>query len=44
MTEGRLQGRRAAIGISGGIAAYKAIEMIRLLTEAFSDQERPRLP
>jgi len=34
MTEGRLQGRRVAIGISGGIAAYKAIEVIRLLTEA----------
>jgi len=34
MTEGRLQGRRVAIGISGGIAAYKAIEVIRLLIEA----------
>jgi len=34
MTEGRLQGRRVAIGISGGIAAYKAIEVIRLLTDA----------
>ena len=34
MTEGRLQGRRVVVGISGGIAAYKAIEVIRLLTEA----------
>ena len=37
MTEGRLQGRRVAIGISGGIAAYKAIEVIRQLTEAGAD-------
>ena len=34
MTEGRLQGRRVVVGISGGIAAYKAIEVIRLLTDA----------
>src|SRR5207253_9112418 len=34
MTENRLQGRRVVVGISGGIAAYKAIEVIRLLTEA----------
>src|SRR5437763_14970080 len=34
MTEGRLKGRRVAIGVCGGIAAYKAIECIRLLTEA----------
>ena len=34
MTEGRLQGRRVALGVSGGIAAYKAIDCIRLLTEA----------
>src|SRR2546430_14987787 len=34
MTEGRLQGRRVVVGISGGIAAYKAIEVVRLLTEA----------
>jgi phosphopantothenoylcysteine decarboxylase/phosphopantothenate--cysteine ligase len=34
MTEGRLQGRRIALGVCGGIAAYKAIECIRLLTEA----------
>jgi phosphopantothenoylcysteine decarboxylase/phosphopantothenate--cysteine ligase len=33
MTEGRLHGRRVAVGISGGIAAYKAIEVIRQLTE-----------
>jgi phosphopantothenoylcysteine decarboxylase / phosphopantothenate---cysteine ligase len=37
MTEGRLQGRRVAIGISGGIAAYKAIEVIRQLTDAGSE-------
>jgi phosphopantothenoylcysteine decarboxylase / phosphopantothenate---cysteine ligase len=30
----RLPGRRVVMGISGGIAAYKAIEVIRLLTEA----------
>ncbi|HXN04555.1 MAG TPA: bifunctional phosphopantothenoylcysteine decarboxylase/phosphopantothenate--cysteine ligase CoaBC [Candidatus Acidoferrum sp.] len=34
MSEGRLNGRRVAIAVSGGIAAYKAIECIRLLTEA----------
>src|SRR5205823_5284789 len=28
-----LQGRRVVVGISGGIAGYKAIEVIRLLTE-----------
>ncbi|TMD24431.1 MAG: bifunctional phosphopantothenoylcysteine decarboxylase/phosphopantothenate--cysteine ligase CoaBC [Chloroflexi bacterium] len=33
MTEGRLAGRRVLTGISGGIAAYKAIEVVRLLTE-----------
>jgi phosphopantothenoylcysteine decarboxylase / phosphopantothenate---cysteine ligase len=37
MTEGRLQGRRVALGISGGIAAYKAIEVVRLLTEAAAE-------
>jgi phosphopantothenoylcysteine decarboxylase / phosphopantothenate---cysteine ligase len=34
MIEGRLAGRRVAVGVSGGIAAYKAIECIRMLTEA----------
>jgi phosphopantothenoylcysteine decarboxylase / phosphopantothenate---cysteine ligase len=34
MSAGRLNGRRAAVAVSGGIAAYKAIECIRLLTEA----------
>ena len=34
MSEGRLNGRRVAVAVSGGIAAYKAIECIRLLTEA----------
>ena len=33
MTNGRLPGRRVVVGISGGIAGYKAIEVIRLLTE-----------
>jgi len=37
MTEGRLEGRRVVIGVSGGIAAYKAIECLRLLTEAGAD-------
>jgi phosphopantothenoylcysteine decarboxylase / phosphopantothenate---cysteine ligase len=30
----RLEGRRIALGVSGGIAAYKAIEVVRQLTEA----------
>jgi phosphopantothenoylcysteine decarboxylase/phosphopantothenate--cysteine ligase len=30
----RLQGRRVALGVTGGIAAFKAIECLRLLTEA----------
>jgi phosphopantothenoylcysteine decarboxylase/phosphopantothenate--cysteine ligase len=30
----RLKGRRIAFGVSGGIAAYKALDCIRLLTEA----------
>lgn len=34
MTEARLKGRRVVVGISGGIAAYKAIEVVRLLIEA----------
>jgi phosphopantothenoylcysteine decarboxylase / phosphopantothenate---cysteine ligase len=34
MTAGRLKGRRVALAVSGGIAAYKSIECIRLLTEA----------
>ena len=34
MSAGRLTGRRVALAVSGGIAAYKAIECIRLLTEA----------
>src|SRR5256885_4200357 len=34
MSEGRLKGRRVALAVSGGIAAYKAIECLRLLTEA----------
>ena len=31
---GGLRGRRVALGVTGGIAAYKAIECVRLLTEA----------
>ncbi|HXN02611.1 MAG TPA: bifunctional phosphopantothenoylcysteine decarboxylase/phosphopantothenate--cysteine ligase CoaBC [Candidatus Dormibacteraeota bacterium] len=34
MSAVRLKGRRVALAISGGIAAYKAIECLRLLTEA----------
>ena len=34
MSAGRLKGRRVALAVSGGIAAYKAIECLRLLTEA----------
>jgi len=34
---GRLRGRRIALGVSGGIAAYKAIETLRLLTEQAAD-------
>ena len=30
---GRLHGCRIALGVSGGIAAYKAIEVLRQLTE-----------
>ena len=37
MTGGRLQGRRVVVGISGGIAGYKAIEVIRLLTEGSAE-------
>ncbi len=37
MSESGLKGRRVALGISGGIAAYKAIECVRLLTEAGAD-------
>lgn len=33
MSQGRLEGRRVLIGVSGGIAAYKSIEVIRQLTE-----------
>jgi len=33
MTPGRLEGRRIALGVSGGIAAYKALEVLRQLTE-----------
>jgi phosphopantothenoylcysteine decarboxylase / phosphopantothenate---cysteine ligase len=32
--EGRLEGRRIVLGISGGIAAYKAAELCRLLVKA----------
>jgi phosphopantothenoylcysteine decarboxylase/phosphopantothenate--cysteine ligase len=34
MNGGRLEGRRVLLGVCGGIAAYKAIEVIRQLTEA----------
>jgi phosphopantothenoylcysteine decarboxylase/phosphopantothenate--cysteine ligase len=31
---GRLEGRRIVLGVSGGIAAYKAVEVCRLLVDA----------
>ncbi|HEY8679380.1 MAG TPA: bifunctional phosphopantothenoylcysteine decarboxylase/phosphopantothenate--cysteine ligase CoaBC [Candidatus Dormibacteraeota bacterium] len=34
MSAGGLKGRRVALGVTGGIAAYKALECLRLLTEA----------
>jgi phosphopantothenoylcysteine decarboxylase/phosphopantothenate--cysteine ligase len=39
MTEqtGRLQGRRLALGITGSIAAYKAVELLRLLQAEGAD-------
>ncbi len=36
-TPGRLQGRRLALGITGSIAAYKGIELIRLLQAEGAD-------
>ena len=33
MNVGALKGRRVVVGVSGGIAAYKALECVRLLTE-----------
>jgi phosphopantothenoylcysteine decarboxylase/phosphopantothenate--cysteine ligase len=33
MNAGALKGRRVVFGVSGGIAAYKALECVRLLTE-----------
>lgn len=32
-----LRGRRVALGVTGGIAAFKAVECLRLLTEAGAD-------
>jgi phosphopantothenoylcysteine decarboxylase/phosphopantothenate--cysteine ligase len=32
-----VQGRRVALGVTGGIAAFKAVECLRLLTEAGAD-------
>lgn len=29
-----LQGRKVVIGVTGGVAAYKAVELVRLLTKA----------
>lgn len=37
MSPGRLGGRRVAVAVCGGIAAYKAVECVRLLTEAEAD-------
>ncbi len=33
MTEGRLQGKRIVLGVTGGIAAYKSIEVMRRLVD-----------
>ena len=33
----RLEGRHVALGVTGGIAAFKAIECLRLLTEEGAD-------
>jgi phosphopantothenoylcysteine decarboxylase/phosphopantothenate--cysteine ligase len=35
--EGRLQGRLVALGVTGSIAAYKAVELLRLLTAEGAD-------
>ncbi|MCD6582584.1 MAG: bifunctional 4'-phosphopantothenoylcysteine decarboxylase/phosphopantothenoylcysteine synthetase, partial [Desulfuromusa sp.] len=32
-----LQGKKIVLGVSGGIAVYKAIELLRLLTKAGAD-------
>jgi phosphopantothenoylcysteine decarboxylase/phosphopantothenate--cysteine ligase len=37
MTEGRLAGRRIALGITGSIAAYKAVELLRRLQTEGAD-------
>jgi phosphopantothenoylcysteine decarboxylase/phosphopantothenate--cysteine ligase len=37
MTLGSLAGRRIALAVCGGIAAFKAVEVLRLLTEAAAD-------
>jgi phosphopantothenoylcysteine decarboxylase / phosphopantothenate---cysteine ligase len=34
MSQGRLSGHRVAVAVCGGIAAYKAVECVRLLTAA----------
>src|SRR5579872_6913095 len=34
MTEGPLRGRRVVLGVTGGIAAYKAVELCRRLVDA----------
>ena len=35
-----LKGRRIVLGVSGGIAAYKAAELVRLLVNAGADAGR----
>ena len=37
MSEGRLSGRLIALGVTGSIAAYKAVELLRLLTAEGAD-------
>jgi len=34
MSQGKLQGKRIVLGVCGGIAVYKAVELLRLLTKA----------
>ena len=42
-TPHRLSGKRVILGITGGIAAYKTAELIRLYKKAGRTQQQPRL-
>lgn len=39
MPRGALAGKRVVLGVTGGIAAYKAVELLRLLTKSGADVE-----